>query len=95
MTITTDKKKKVSGQKEVEAAGKMEEREGWKHSIEFQLSMIGYCVGLGNFWRFPFMCMRNGGGQCLTADRRRVGSWGGQLVFATNNAINHCVLMLS
>ena len=38
-------------------------REKWSRDAEFQLALIGYCVGLGNFWRFPVMCMRNGGGE--------------------------------
>ncbi|XP_032361038.1 sodium- and chloride-dependent GABA transporter 2 isoform X1 [Etheostoma spectabile] len=44
---------------------KMEERGQWSNKIEFILSVAGSIIGLGNMWRFPYLCYKNGGGAFL------------------------------
>ncbi|XP_046367044.2 sodium- and chloride-dependent glycine transporter 2-like [Haliotis rufescens] len=40
-------------------------RETWAEKREYILSMLGYSVGFGSLWRFPYLCNRNGGGAFL------------------------------
>ncbi|XP_046544144.1 sodium- and chloride-dependent glycine transporter 1-like [Haliotis rubra] len=45
--------------------GSVPTREEWTRKREYILSLLGYAVGLGSLWRFPYLCNRNGGGAFL------------------------------
>lgn len=47
--------------------GEEEERPAWNSKLQYILAQVGFSVGLGNVWRFPYLCQKNGGGELLSA----------------------------
>lgn len=35
----------------------------WATPLQFVFACISYAVGLGNVWRFPYLCQSHGGGR--------------------------------
>lgn len=50
-----------------EASDVDEERVIWDNKAQYILSLIGFAVGVGNVWRFPYLCQKYGGGTVLYA----------------------------
>ncbi|KAM9384497.1 sodium-dependent neutral amino acid transporter B(0)AT1-like [Pholidichthys leucotaenia] len=41
------------------------DRPKWGSKAEYILTCVGFCIGISNVWRFPYMCQSHGGGAFL------------------------------
>ncbi|KAM9336085.1 sodium-dependent neutral amino acid transporter B(0)AT2-like [Symphorus nematophorus] len=54
-----------AGEESQQGSAEPAARAGWNSKIEYFLAQVGFSVGLGNVWRFPYLCHQNGGGAFL------------------------------
>ncbi|KTG32735.1 hypothetical protein cypCar_00017194 [Cyprinus carpio] len=59
----------VTGDDDDDGGDENKARGNWSNKLDFILSMVGYAVGLGNVWRFPYLAFQNGGDSCILRDR--------------------------
>lgn len=39
------------------------DRPKWDNKAQYILTCVGFCIGIGNVWRFPYLCQSHGGGE--------------------------------
>ncbi|KAM4728028.1 sodium- and chloride-dependent betaine transporter-like [Anableps anableps] len=65
-TISPPEKNLVKGDNSSSHFAAISTKRGqWANKREYVFAIIGEIIGLGNVWRFPYLCFKNGGGVFL------------------------------
>ncbi|XP_074126985.1 sodium-dependent neutral amino acid transporter B(0)AT2 isoform X1 [Sminthopsis crassicaudata] len=66
LIVDDPEEKDMDGEKSSESEkGDGGKRPAWNSKLQYILAQVGFSVGLGNVWRFPYLCQKNGGGAYL------------------------------
>ena len=61
--IDADESKCDSSERDTVSDMETPKRQTWANKADYILATIGFAVGFGNLWRFPYLCQKNGGGR--------------------------------
>ena len=60
--IEADESKCDFSERDTDSDMESPERQTWSNKADYILATVGFAVGFGNLWRFPYLCQKNGGG---------------------------------